>query len=134
MTTREDDFHAYFLLWLELLLDDGLKGRASDQSRVYDLGAVARHGLAAETISERAGQVLNRAPKVLTRWGFDPRPLEPFHHRLETGRLPADDLIDLFQQEGSIPGVLRHLAALVPSETTPAERDSETVPRSSARV
>src|SRR5215211_7324666 len=53
-TCRLGDFHAYFLLWLEILLDDGLKGRASDPSRIYDLGAVARHGLEAETVRERA--------------------------------------------------------------------------------
>jgi Glutamate-cysteine ligase family 2(GCS2) len=127
MTPRLGDFHAYFLLWLELLLDEGLGGRASDQSRIYDLGAVARFGLAAETIGERAAQVLDRAPDVLARWGFDSRPLEPFRRRLETGRLPADDLIDLFRQEGSIPAVLRHLSALIPQETTRSERRPEAV-------
>jgi carboxylate-amine ligase len=110
------DFHAYFLLWLELLLDDGLRGRASEPTRIYDLGAVARDGLAAETVAGRAAEVLDRAPGVLAAHGFDPRPLEPFRRRLETGRLPADDLIDLFARERSIPAVLRHLAAQVPAE------------------
>jgi carboxylate-amine ligase len=112
---RLEDFHAYFLLWLELLLDQTLQGRASEQTRIYDLGAVARDGLAAETIRERASEVLDRAPGVLAARGFDPGPLESFHLRLETGRLPADDLIDLFEFEQSIPGVLRHLATLVPA-------------------
>jgi carboxylate-amine ligase len=114
MTSRLDDFYAYFLFWLELLLDGGLKGRASDQSRIYDLGAVARDGLEVETVSERASEVLGRAPAVLTKWGFDHRPLEPFRRRLETGRLPADDLVDLFEREGSIPEVLRRLSSLEP--------------------
>jgi carboxylate-amine ligase len=114
-TSSPDDLHAYFLLWLELLLDDGLCGRASEQSRIYDLGAVARDGLAAETVAERAAEVLDRAPGVLAARGFDPRPLEPFHRRLETARLPADDLIDLFQQERSIPTILRHLATPIPA-------------------
>ena len=127
MTPRLDDFHAYFLLWLELLLDDGLRGRASDQSRIYDLGAVARDGLQVETIAERAAEVLDRAPTVLTKWGFDPGPLEPFRRRLETGRLPADDLVDLFEREGSIPGVLRHLSALAPSKQTGVGQLAENV-------
>ena len=114
-TNRLEDFHAFFLLWLELLLDGGLRGRASDQTRIYDLGAVARDGLAAETVRDRAAEVLDRAPGVLATRGFDHRPLEPFRLRLETGRLPADDLIDLFERERSIPGVLRHLATLVPA-------------------
>jgi hypothetical protein len=118
MTPRLGDFHAYILLWLELLLDKDLRGRASDQSRVYDLGAAARDGLQAETIQERATEVLDRAPRILSKWGFDPQPLEPFRRRLETGRLPADDLIDLFEQERSIAAVLRHLDALTSDETT----------------
>ena len=117
-TSSLDDLNAYFLLWLELLLDDGLRGRASEQTRIYDLGAVAHDGLAAETIAGRAAEVLDRAPGVLAVHGFDPGPLEPFRRRLETGRLPADDLVDLFEREGSIPGVLRHLAALAPWKTT----------------
>jgi carboxylate-amine ligase len=115
-TSSTGDLHAYFLLWLDLLLDDGLRGRASEQTRIYDLGAVARDGLAAETVAERAAEVLERAPGVLAGRGFDPRPLEPFRRRLETGRLPADDLIDLFERERSIPAVLRHLATPVPAE------------------
>jgi carboxylate-amine ligase len=115
-TNRLEDFHVYFLLWLELLLDDGLHGRASEQTRIYDLGAVARDGLAAETVRDRAAEVLDRAPGVLAPRGFDPRPLDSFRFRLETGKLPADDLIDLFERERSIPGVLRHLATLVPAE------------------
>jgi carboxylate-amine ligase len=114
MTPCLDDFYAYFLFWLELLLDNSLRGRASDQSRIYDLGAVSRDGLQVETVVERAAEVLDRAPAVLTKWGFNPAPLEPFRRRLETGRLPADDLVELFEREGSIPGVLRHLSALVP--------------------
>jgi carboxylate-amine ligase len=115
-TGSPGDLHAYFLLWLELLLDDGLRGRASEQTRIYDLGAVARDGLAAETVAERAAEVLDRAPGVLAGRGFDPRPLEPFRRRLEMGRLPADDLIDLFERERSIPAVLRQLATPIPAE------------------
>jgi carboxylate-amine ligase len=113
---RLEDFHAFFLLWLELLLDDGLHGRASDQTRIYDLGAVARDGLAAETVGERAAQVLDRAPEVLAGHGFHAGPLKPLRGRLETGRLPADDLIDLYQAEQSVAAVLRNLDTLIPAE------------------
>jgi carboxylate-amine ligase len=109
------DFEAYFLLWLELLLDDGLGGRASDQSRVYDLGAVARDGLEVETIRERAAEVLDRAPDVLSLHGFNAQPLEPFAQRLLSGRLPADDLAAWFHQEPSIPALLRRLTGLSPT-------------------
>lgn len=110
------DFHAYFLLWLELLLDEGLAGRASDQSRIYDLGAVARDGLAVETVCERAAEVLDRAPEILARHGFDARPLAAFGQRLASGRLPADDFIDWFDEEPSIPALLRRLVELDPAD------------------
>ena len=112
MTPRLADFHAYFLLWLTLLLDDTLLGRASNQTRIYDLGAVARIGLEADEVRPRAEEVLSHAPIVLERYGFSAEPLQEFRHRLETGRLPADDLIDLFQAERSMPAVLRSLCPL----------------------
>lgn len=115
MSWRLEDFYNYFLLWLALLLDEGLRGRASNQSRVYDLGAVARDGLETETVPERAGEVLDRAPKVLESEGFNPGPLESFRQRLATGRLPADEIIELYDREPSVASVLRHLDALVPA-------------------
>lgn len=121
MTPRLDDFAAYFLLWLALLLDDGLKGRASYQSRIYDLGCIARDGLAVESVIPRAAEVLDRAPQVLASYGFDPLALRGFQDRLDRRRLPADDLIELYEAEGSIEGVLRHLSDLVPCGALPEE-------------
>jgi len=115
-STHVADFHAYFLLWLELLLDEGLLGRASEQSRIYDLGAVARDGLDVETVGERAAEVLGRAPDILARHGFDAKPLALFSRRLSSGRLPADDMISSFEQEPSIPPLLRRLTRLVPED------------------
>ena len=66
-------------------------------------------------------EVLERAPSVLAARGFHPGPLEAFRRRLETGRLPADDLIDLYEQERSIPAVLRHLATLIPAKLVGAK-------------
>src|SRR5262245_858797 len=117
-STSLRDFHAYFLLWLELLLDDGLAGRASEQSRVYDLGAVAWDGLEVETVRERAAEVLDRASGVLVRHGFHSTPLAEFSRRLSMGRLSADDLIDWYEQDPSIPALLRRLTQLVPEGET----------------
>jgi len=114
MSRSLSDYHNYFLVWLTLILDGELPGRATEQSRIYDLGRVARYGTEAETVRERAAEVLNRAPQVLEPWGFDCAPLSAFRDRLETGHLPSDDIIALFEHEKSIPGVLRHLADLTP--------------------
>ncbi len=106
-TNRLEDYHAFFLLWLALLLDDGLKGRSRDQTRIYDLGAVARFGLDAETVRERADAVLTRAHDVLGRHGFEAGPLATMQARLDTNRLPADDIIELFREHESLAEVLR---------------------------
>jgi hypothetical protein len=62
------DYRNYFLIWLALLLDEGLKRRASDQTRIYDLGQVACHGVDADTVVDRASTVLERAPQALAPW------------------------------------------------------------------
>jgi len=112
MSTLLEDYRNYFLLWLALLLDNRLKGRASDQTRIYDLGRVACHGVQVETVLHRASEVLMSAPGALDDWGFDCQSLHTFRHRLETGHLPADDIITTFEREKSIPGTLRHLCKL----------------------
>jgi len=106
------DYRNYFLLWLALLLDDGLKGRASDQTRIYDLGQIACRGLDAEAVVDRASIVLNRAPQTLKPWGFDCGSLDAFGKRLASHRLPSDDIVATFEREQSITGTLRHLSRL----------------------
>ncbi len=60
MTNRLDDFHAFLLLWLAVLLDDGLEDRAGDAARIDDLLAVAREGLEVAHVRARAAEVLDR--------------------------------------------------------------------------
>jgi hypothetical protein len=76
------------------------------------MGQVARFGLRAESARERAHEVLSKAPSALGHWGFDCQALDHFHTRLETGRVPADEIIELFEREQSIPNVLRNLLDL----------------------
>jgi hypothetical protein len=107
------DYRNYLLLWLALLLDDGLKGRASDETRIYDLGRIACEGLGVETVHDRANTVMDRAPRALGPWGFDCASLKSFRLRLELGRVPADDIIATFEREQTVSGTLRHLSNLV---------------------
>ena len=112
MSSSLADYHNYFLVWLALLLDDRLAGRATTETRIYDMGQVARDGLEAETVRKRCDEVLSRAPQVLGNWGFDPAPLRLFQDRLDGGRLPADDIIALYEREKCVSGVMRHLVDL----------------------
>jgi carboxylate-amine ligase len=122
MSHRLADFHGYLLLWLALLLDRRLAGRAGNQARVYDLGAAACDGLGVEHLRERAAEVLERADQVLPEWGFDPAPLESFSRRVASGRVPADDLLAIYDREGSILGILKYLTDLEPETSHVSER------------
>lgn len=100
------DFRCQFLCFLGLLLTPELKGRASRQSRIYDLGQVARFGLQAETVQERLQEIFRWAPRRLEEWGFDARPLEHFAARLASGRTPADQMISDFQNGARLGDIL----------------------------
>jgi len=110
-----EDYHVFFLLWLELALDEGLRGRATSQTRIYDLGAAARFGLEAEGVRPRLNELLDRAPAVLARWGFDSSPLALCYDRMRRGRVPADEMIGLYQQAG-LEEVIRRRSALVSAQ------------------
>jgi len=101
------EFEAQILSFLSLVLDESLEGRAHKQTRIYDLGQVARFGLEAEGVRERATELLERAPKVLERWGFDPGALEIFRGRLLSGTTPADEMLALYDRTGSLAEVLK---------------------------
>lgn len=124
-TNRLEDYYAFFLLWLTLLLDDQLQGRARDQTRIYDLGAVARFGLEADQVRQRAEEVLSRAPLTLERFGFDASPLTIMEQRLKTNRVPADDIIEQFQTGKSLEDILRTRTGLI-SAMGATVRHSET--------
>jgi hypothetical protein len=92
MTPDVADFEAYFLLTLVLFLDEKLAGEASDQERIYDLGACARFGLQAEGLYARFEEFISRSFVTLREWGFSSAPLEAFIHRRETQGLLAEQM------------------------------------------
>lgn len=99
------EFEAQFLSFLLLVLDKELPGRASKQTRIYDLGQVARFGMACDEMRERAEIFLERSA-ILKDWGFDPKPLDIFKQRVLQKRCPADEMLDLYDQSG-LEAVLR---------------------------
>lgn len=107
MPNSIEEIEAQFLSFLALVLDEGLKGRASKQTRIYDLGQVARRGLQAEDMLERATELLERAPEVLKEWGYSAQALEVFKKRILSGKTPADEMIELYQKNNSLKDVLQ---------------------------
>jgi carboxylate-amine ligase len=115
MTAKSREFRNYFLLVLALFLDEELKGRSSQQERIYDLGAVARHGIHAEGMKARLDEILARAPEVLSRHGFDPSPLKTLNLSMTT----SDRMLSMFDDGRSIPDIMREFSVL---ETLSGER------------
>ncbi len=112
MTNKSIDFKNYFLLVLSLFLDDSLKGRASKQERIYDLGAVSCLGIQAPGMKQRFYEIYQNAPKILGSYGFNPQSLESLVPRIETGRCPARDMMESFQATNSLEAVIKNLSSL----------------------
>jgi hypothetical protein len=113
MSKHVADFECYFLLVLALFLDDGLRGRAGNQERIYDSGAVARFGLLAEGMHYRFSELYDRAFDVLPRFGFDPAPLARLAPRIEANRSPADEMIERYRETNSLNAVMKEFSYLV---------------------
>ncbi len=106
MTTKSREFRNYFLLVLALFLDEDLKGRSTQQERIYDLGAVARFGIEAEGMKARLDEIMKNAPEVLTKYGFDPSPLKKLNQATTT----SDRMLSLFDDGKSIQEIMREFS------------------------
>ncbi len=115
MTSKSREFKNYFLLVLALFLDESLKGRSSNQERIYDSGAVARFGIEAEGMRARLDEILNNASAVLTKHGFDPSPLKTLNLSMTT----SDRMLSLYDDGRTIPEIMREFSML---ETLSGER------------
>lgn len=115
MTSKSREFRNYFLLVLALFLDENLKGRSTQQERIYDLGAVARFGIHAEGMKNRLDEILVRAPEVLAKHGFDPSPLRSLNLSMTT----SDRMLSLYDDGRTIPEIMREFSVL---ETLSGER------------
>ena len=111
-----EDYTAFFLISLALLLDDSLTDYAPDESRIYDLGNVALNGIEPSFTREIAAIVLDSAERTAAKLGLDRSPLDEFWRRLKERRLPADDVIDLFERERSIEATMAQLRGLYSSK------------------
>lgn len=110
-----EDYNAFFLLSLAILLDEELKDEAADETRIYDLGNIAIEGLSSPYVCETATRVLEAAERISRKLGISREGLDEFWSRLRSKRLPADELIELFQKEKSVEKTLSHLIGLYSS-------------------
>ena len=106
------DYENYFLLFLTLVLDKNLKGRASRPERIYQMGEVARKGLEAEGIKKKLNEVLQAANQTLPEYDFSPLSLQKVEKMIKTEQTLADELIGIYENSGSINRVLEHVSTL----------------------
>lgn len=110
MPASIEEFRGYFLLFLGLLLDPDLRGRASNATRTYDLGDVAVEGLAADGVKERLKEVFAAVQGVLPPMGFDTSAIAHLEKRVKSGKTPADDLLQSYESMGgNLPKLLTQL-------------------------
>ena len=121
MSVQLRDLHAYFQLCMALLLDPDLKGRTNDARRALDMSFVGMGGPDGNRQS-RAREVLEGAFHILPKLGLDPAPLKALVGRLDSGRVPADEIIESYRKSKSIPSVLRDFGSFVSESETDAAR------------
>ena len=110
MSQSLDDYRAFFLMSLAILTDDTLAGQASDQSRIYDLGEIAICGLESSITRQRAQYVLEGAEKIASRLSLQRTGLDEMWSRVDSNRVPADEIIEIYEREKSIPKTMKCLA------------------------
>lgn len=98
MPLSHKEFEAYFLVCLSLVLDDSLKGRATNQERIYHLGQVSINGLEDEYIQGIAHNVLASVREILPDFNFDINAIEILEERLSSKTLPAHELMSIYSQ------------------------------------
>ena len=118
MANDLQDYEAYFLISLAVLLDETLTGRASEQTRIYDLGELAFEGLRNEDMQQRAAVVLLSASRIAARLGISDRSLSAFWNRLDTHQVPADGIVETYLKHSSVSEVLRERSAFRDAHAT----------------
>jgi hypothetical protein len=107
-----EDYNVFFLLSLALLLDETLTEQGADESRIYDLGRVAVVGLESQYTRDVASKVMESAEKIANRFGLSREGMDEFWNRLQSKRIPADDIISIHQKENSVAKTLSRLVGL----------------------
>lgn len=112
MASRMEDYKAFFLFGLAILLDDKLTGTESDDIRMRDLGQVAVDGVRLDWVRTRCEAVLASADKIASDLGINGECLLEMRRRLARRWMPADDVIAEFETHHDIQKLMARLPAL----------------------
>jgi len=115
MSNDLQDFKNYILLFMTVLLDDTLLGRATRAERIYELGEVAVKGLSDEWFRSKLSELLESAENTLPKYGFCTNSLKAVSTRLSTRKTPADEMVESYLNRGqSIDSILKNYSILKP--------------------
>lgn len=96
MSNQSSDFYANFLLVMNLFLNDNLKGRASKQERVYDLGQISYLGFQETDTVSRLKELLESCETTLKHENVNLNYLSGIEKRFIQKRTPADELLAFY--------------------------------------
>lgn len=96
------EYECFFLMWLSLLTDDSLRGRASAASFKQEMKESAVFGLNSPKFFSRVMRLIESAYYNLPRFGFSPEPLGKFSEKFSQGFCPSIQLQNIFLETGSI--------------------------------
>jgi carboxylate-amine ligase len=113
MTRDCRDFEAYFHLVLGLFLSSNLKGRSSQQERIYDLGKVAQQGLSTPGIKEALSDLFSECEVVLPKYGFKTESLKRLHLRLEKKEHISDNMLSIYYQNLNLNQVMLEFSRFI---------------------
>jgi hypothetical protein len=137
MASDINDYAAFFLCGLSMLLDNTLTGRESDDIRIKRLQNLAMHGIESSDDRERAAAILESAEKIACWFDFDGKSLKALWDRLASDRCPSDRIIETFEKCASIEETLKSLIVQPrqsPHSTPENLNFNKVLPRQSARI
>ena len=119
MPLNFEDYEAFFLVCLTILLDSELTKTAGNDERIEHLRRLAKTSLSDQD-RKIAQEVIHSAIRTATKYGFDSSPLKVLQHRIDNNICPATEMIESYRRYGNIEAVLRDLTVFS-RETTAKE-------------
>lgn len=114
MTNNLVDFENYFLISLGLILGHKkLRGRAHDNSRIYELGLLSYKGFDVSGVTEKLNDFFSVIPSVLKEWGFQTASLTKVIDQILGQTCPAMDIIKQVKEKKSIQEILKERSEII---------------------
>ncbi len=116
MPLNFEDYDAFFLTSLAILLDPALNKSAGNDDRIAQLRRLSVDGLSREE-GEIAQEVIFSARKIARHYQLPSEKLAILEQRLQANDCPSKNLIETYLASGSMENVLQNLSNLLEKNT-----------------